>query len=64
MNISFVACGLSPIKIHFSDYTKSLISRIIECYVFFNKISLKLHLYSVTVYFAAITLVIVLAWLL
>ena len=34
------ACGFSPIKIHFSDYPKSLISRINEAYVFFNKISL------------------------
>ena len=35
-----VVCGLSPIKIHFSDYLKSLISRILEVYVFINKISL------------------------
>ena len=26
--ISSVACGFSPVKIHFSDYPKSLISRI------------------------------------
>ena len=32
-------CELSPIKIHFSGYLKSLISRINEAYVFFNKIS-------------------------
>ena len=38
--ISYVACGLSPINIHFSDYPKSLISRINEVYVSFNKISL------------------------
>ena len=38
--ISYVACGFSPIKIHFSDYPKSLISRINEVYVSFNKISL------------------------
>ena len=37
--ISSVACGFSPIKIHFSDYPKSLISRINEVYVFFNKVS-------------------------
>ena len=36
--ISYVACGFSPIEIHFSDYTKSLISRINEVYVFLNKI--------------------------
>ena len=28
--ISFVACGFSPIKIHLSDYPKSLISEINE----------------------------------
>ena len=33
-SISYVACGFSPIKIHFSDYMKSLISRINETYVF------------------------------
>ena len=38
--ISAVAYGSSPIKIDFSDYPKSLISRINEVYVFFNKISL------------------------
>ena len=31
--ISSVACGFSPIKIHFSDNPKSLISRINEVYV-------------------------------
>ena len=36
--ISSEACGFSTIKIHFSDYQKSLISRINEVYVFFNKI--------------------------
>ena len=35
-----VACGFSPIKIHFSDYPKSLISRINEVYVFLYKILL------------------------
>ena len=34
--ISFVACGFSTVKIHFSDYLKSLISRINEVYVFFQ----------------------------
>ena len=38
--ISSVACGFSPIKIHFSDFPKSLICRINEVYVFFNQISL------------------------
>ena len=38
--ISSVACGFSSIKIDYSDYTKSLISRIYEVYVLFNKISL------------------------
>ena len=38
--ISSVACGFSPVKIRFSDYPKSLISRINEVYVFFNIISL------------------------
>ena len=38
--IRSVPCGLSPLKIHFSDYPKSLFSRINEDYVFFNKISL------------------------
>ena len=37
--ISSVACGFSSIKIDYSDYLKSLISRINEVYVFFNKIS-------------------------
>ena len=31
--ISSVAYGLSPIKIHFSDYPKSLISRINGVYI-------------------------------
>ena len=31
--INSAACGFSPIKIHFSDYPKSLISRITEAYV-------------------------------
>ena len=42
--ISSVACGFSSIlKIDYSEYRKSLISRIIQVYVvvfFFNKISL------------------------
>ena len=38
--ISSVTCGISPIKMHFSDYPKSLISRINEAYVSLNKISL------------------------
>ena len=35
--ISSAACGFSPIKIHFSDYPKSLTSSISEVYVFFIK---------------------------
>ena len=35
-----VACGFSSIYIDYSDYPKSLISKINEIYVFFNKISL------------------------
>ena len=31
--ISFVACGFSSIEIDYSDYPKSLISRINEVYV-------------------------------
>ena len=45
MKFSSVVCRFSPIKIHFSDYPKSLISKTNEVDVFFNKISLyKLHL--------------------
>ena len=40
MEISSVACGFSSIKIDYSDQLKTLISRINEVYVFFNKISL------------------------
>ena len=41
MEISSVACGFSSIKIDYSDYPKSFISRINEVYVVvFNKISL------------------------
>ena len=35
-----LACKFSLIKIHLSDYPKSLISLINDVYVFFNKISL------------------------
>ena len=38
--VSSVACGFSQSKIYLSDYQKSLISRINDVYVFFNKISL------------------------
>ena len=66
--ISSVACGFSSIKIDYSDYPKSLISRIDKIYVFFNKISIwqyfiekhKNFIYDGL--FAAITLAIVLAW--
>ena len=37
---SSVACRFSSIKIHFSDFPNSLISRINKVDVFFNKISL------------------------
>ena len=37
--INSVASGFSPFKIHFSDYPKSLISRINEMYAF----SIKYH---------------------
>ena len=36
--ISSVACGFSSIKIDYFAYQKSLISRINDVYVFFNKI--------------------------
>ena len=42
--ISSVACGFSSFKIDYSDYPKSLISRINEVYFFFNKISLERYL--------------------
>ena len=38
MEISYVACGFSSIKIDYSDYQKILISRLNEVYVIFNKI--------------------------
>ena len=38
--ISSVACRFSSIKIFFSDYPKSLISRMNIVYVFLNKVSL------------------------
>ena len=44
--ISSVACGFSSIKIDYSNYLKSVISRINEVHVFFQKypnISLKKH---------------------
>ena len=70
--VASLACGLSPIKIHYSDYPK----RINEVYVFsikycYSDILLKTPelMYSnvycdivVTVSFSAITLVIVSAW--
>ena len=42
LKISSVACGFSAFKIDYYDYQNSLISRINEVYVFFNKISLSL----------------------
>ena len=40
MKLSSVACGFSPVKIDYSDYPKSFISRINEVYFFFHKISI------------------------
>ena len=40
MEMSPVACGFSSNKIDYSDYSKSLFSRINEVCVFYNKISL------------------------
>ena len=45
MEISSVACGFSSIKIDYYDYQKSLISRINEVYVFFNKFIAKAKFY-------------------
>ena len=63
--ISSVTYGFSPIKIH---YPKSLISRINEVYVFFNKDRYSDVLLTINFiynfYFAVITFVIVLAWFL
>ena len=58
--ISSVACGFSPIKIHFSDYLKSLISRINDSDILLKKTVTSF----ITVCFAAITLVFVFAWFL
>ena len=69
--ISSVACGFCPIKIHFPDHPKSLISRKNEVYVFSIKyrcgdilLKKKQQTSFITVCFAAITLVVKLAWLL
>ena len=63
--ISSVACGFSPIKIHFSDCMKSLVSRIDELYVFFNKYFIEKKRSSfITICYAAITLVIEFEWFL
>ena len=37
VKVSSVACGFSPVKIDYSDYPKSLISRKNEVYFFFIK---------------------------
>ena len=39
--------GFSPIKINFSDYLESLVSRINKVFVFFNKISL----YAIAIFY-------------
>ena len=63
--MSFLACEFSPSKIQLADYPKSLISRINEIYVFFNKILLwryfieKIITSFIIVCFAAIKIVIV-----
>ena len=49
--ISSVACGFSPIKIHFSDYTKSLIGRIHEVYVVVFSIKYCFLIHEVYVFF-------------
>ena len=60
---SSVVCGFSSIKIDYSDYLKSLISRINEAYVFFNKYFIGTKNNNINfilaVCFAAIPLVIV-----
>ena len=50
--ISSVSCGFSSIKINYSDYPKSLISRIHEVKLkcVFNKISLYLYIYFYKLY--------------
>ena len=59
--ISTVASGPSPIKIHYFDYPKRFIHRTNEVYDFSRK---KQKTSFITVCFAAITLVIVLTWFL
>ena len=39
-NISSVACGFSPIQIHFSDYLKSFINRINQVMIFQKNIAI------------------------
>ena len=51
--ISSVACGFSSIKIHYSEYLKSFISRINEVYVFsikycYSDILLKKHFFHLS----------------
>ena len=64
-----VACGFSSNKIDYSDYLKSLISRINKVYVFYN-IYIDIFLKNitsfiyVTICFAAITLATVSTWFL
>ena len=68
--ISSVACGFGSFKIDYSEYSKSLISRIIEVKVFsikyrYSDILLKKkHKLYLSRFLAAITLVIVLTWFL
>ena len=62
MKVSSVACGFSPVEIDYSDYPKIFISRLNEVY-FFHKYRRLLRNVA-TVCFAAIKLVISLAWFL
>ena len=46
MKISSVACGFSPVKIDYSDYPKSFISRINEVYLFPSNIAIESSFFS------------------
>ena len=70
VKISSVACRFSSIKIHYSNYPKSLISKINEVYVFIIKyryrdiLLKKIINFILAVCFAVIIHVIVLPWFL
>ena len=59
---SIVAYGSSSIKIHYFDYLKRFINRMNEVYDFIEKNINFINF--ITICFAAITLVMVLAWFL